>query len=147
MLLEHSLTTEEPADTELKKLLDFLDDYSRWVIFSLGFVFAAYSALFFRKGGLNYGEHLVINRFLLAGLLLFNSLNVAIHMVGPNLDLVNLVVTISYLFWGYYGAFRRHYSRADWLWRAVLQIFISLGTIFFLLTGSIILYMKSTHRI
>ena len=139
-----TLETVELKGTRLGSVVNFFGHYVKWIILCSGFVFSFSTCLLFRRAHLNYTEHLILNGFLLAGVLLINSLESLLINLLKTEDsgLIPAMLTGIYVSWGYWGAFRQDYSLSGWFFRIVLHFLLSITITFFIILGGLTVYLK-----
>jgi len=107
-----------------------LKDYSKITNFLIVPINALFSYLIFRKSKQNYTENLIINIFLLAGMLVFRFLLYGTLLFSANLELFNAInitfvgLTFIYIIIFYYQYFKAFSFTKAALIRKVLIIAI-----------------------
>ncbi len=126
-LFVQSLTPDDVAVTSSpdKAFIAFFVHFAKWLILSSGFLFAFSSFLIFKRVRLNYTEHLILNGFLLAGILVINTLETLLYFVNAESTWLTVTLTTAYIGWGYWGAFRGEYSLWGWLWRMLVHLLLA----------------------
>ena len=140
---ESTAAPAQPLDRWLK-------ENRKWVILSLVPLLSLASLIVFRRLRYNYTEHLVINSFLLAGILTFYLAGLVLQWllqkwITGTVQAGN-ILTLLFVPVAYWQAFRHRYRLAGWLWRmaAVMILFALLFTLVFI--AGVLLYALSQGK-
>ncbi|GAB5466915.1 MAG: hypothetical protein Kapaf2KO_23510 [Candidatus Kapaibacteriales bacterium] len=112
---------------DIGEISDYIKDYYSWIIIATVPIFSLFSRLFFRKSGLNYFEHLILNTFaasqrLIVNILLFPTRFVEDIDWAVLLHMVQFIIDFGLFFW-VYKSFFRHYGKAGFFRIAFSYLF------------------------
>ena len=125
--------------------IELLVRYSKWLLIASVFLFSLSSFLVFRRAKLNYTEHLILNGFLLGGLLVIQTLETLTYYINADTTELTVVLTIAYISWGYWGAFRGEYTLGGWLWRLLVHFILTAVLVVGIVKGCAELYYIWHH--
>lgn len=119
-------------DQEFEGFSKVTRDYAKFVALSWIPFYALTSYLLFKKSRQNYSENLILNMYMIAGILVIEGIfSVAVfpYTRGKVLDNAMGMLTLSkivYIFWFYFQYFSTNYKRFNLLIRSIAVVFIIL---------------------
>lgn len=122
---------------------------TKWVFLAFVPIVSIAGLITFKKSKYNYTEHLVMNAFVLAGILFIAICLMLLVLLLQNWfnfsNLTTLPVYLLYLLWVYYQTFRNHYSIGGWVWRMLLHLILTSVSVLLTAAAIVMVYDALTN--
>lgn len=123
------------VDIRQRQMMNFVETQTKWLVFLSIPIMAFVFWLFFRRSGVHYAEHLMVNIIFGCFTYLISALSVAVHGAagwlissGPSLFLHTLI-PVLFIGWGYYQFYQ--YKRPVLLLKTGLASLLAMLTVQF----------------
>lgn len=136
------------------KFQDFLSDYSKILIFCLIPFFAFNGYLLFKKAKYNLSEHFITSGIVVLGIICITTVGNLFYVfdytenfqiLSKLSDVITPTLIVIYIFYAYYDAFRKVYSRKNLILRNILFLSLILAE-FIIIMNLLVMTFKTIYH-
>jgi hypothetical protein len=153
---KYNTAEKETASTIAKlKFDEFLSDYSKILIFCLIPLFAFIGLLLYKKAKYNLSEQLIISGIVVLGIMCITSVSQLFYLfdltenfsfLSDFADSFTPILILIYIFYCYYDAFKKLYSRKQLIARTILLLFLFLIGLYIFLKILIVTFRELYNK-